>query len=277
MIRIIDTFDKLPAFFPEGRFSMSAWNAYADSISPTLGQKCREDVVSYNFETEVLPVVETALAFSRQMEKAHASFCKVVDNLQSTVETRLHLSVEADIVLYLGLCSGAGWATELDGRPAVLLGLEKIVELDWTDENAMNGLILHELGHLIHFQTRKTPDFAKEAPALWHLYEEGMAMLFEQELLGKPDYFHQNKDGWLIWCEENRARLFVEYLHRVEAGESVQDFFGDWCSFEGHSDVGYYLGAYLCRNLLKNIPLTSLCDANAAQVMQMLKFTGGAA
>ena len=28
----------------------------------------------------------------------------------------------------------------------------------------------------------------------------------------------------------------------MEAGESVQDFFGDWARFMGRPDVGYFLG-----------------------------------
>lgn len=270
MIRIIDTFDKIPAFFPEGRFSLSAWKNYADSISPTLAQKCREDTAFYNFETEILPVVEAALAFSNQLEKAHEAFLKVVDGLQSRIESKLHMDVDADIVLYLGLCSGAGWATELDRRPAVLLGLEKIVELDWTDEDSMNGLILHELGHLLHFRSRRTPFFDAEAPALWQLYEEGMAMLLEQELVGKPEYFHWEKNGWLAWCRENQTRLFAEYLRRVNALESVQDFFGDWCAFEGKSDVGYFLGAVLCRKLLDRMSLSDLCNVSSETILKAL-------
>jgi uncharacterized protein YjaZ len=173
--------------------------------------------------------------------------------------------VEATVVMYLGLCSGAGWATEMDGRPAVLLGLEKIVELDWCDDASMSALIDHELGHLWHFQHRTKPAFADKA--LWQLYTEGMAMFFEQQLKGDRHFFHQNKNGWLAWCEANRDALLEEFARRVAAGESVQDFFGDWCSYQGYSDVGYYLGSVLIWRMAERCPAQALADMTQSEFL----------
>ena len=64
--------------------------------------------------------------------------------------------------------------------------------------------------------------------------------------------------------------MFAEYLRRVNTGESVQDFFGDWCAFEGHSDVGYYLGAVLCRKLLKKMSLPELCNASSESILKAM-------
>ena len=70
--------------------------------------------------------------------------------------TAFENGVETDIILYLGLCNGAGWATSLDGRDAVLLGIEKIIELNWQDESAMQALIFHEIGHIWHKNLRES-------------------------------------------------------------------------------------------------------------------------
>lgn len=257
-MQIIDTFDHISACYPAGVFSLEPWTQYARDVSPNLARMCLEDVQGYDFEALVAPVLAQYAASPAKAEQAHKAFLAHTEGLDARLQAALGVPVDAVLVLYLGLCSGAGWATELDGRPAVLLGLEKIVELDWCDDRSMAALIDHELGHLWHFQQRTAAEFA--SPALWQLYIEGMAMLAEQRLQGDENYFHQNKNGWLAYCDANRAALFAEYLRRVQAGESVQDFFGDWCSYQGYSDVGYYLGARLMQRLARTLPLQALCD-----------------
>jgi hypothetical protein len=59
------------------------------------------------------------------------------------------------LVIYVGLENGAGWVTTLQGKPAVLLGLESIAECGWTDPQTLAGLVAHELGHVIHQQWRR--------------------------------------------------------------------------------------------------------------------------
>ena len=83
-------------------------------------------------------------------------------------------------------------------------------------------------------------------------------MYCEQLLIGDFGYYHQDKNGWLNWCKTNRARLFTEYYRRLCQGESIQDFFGDWCSFEGHCDVGYFLGCEFVKALVKEFNLPEI-------------------
>lgn len=108
-------------------------------------------------------------------------------------------------------------------------------------------LLYHELGHLWHFQRRTAPAWAEDpaARALWQLYAEGMATYVQQ-------------------------RLFAAFRRRVDGGESVQDFFGDWCAFEDRSDVGYYLGAELVYALAENRSPQQLADLNPDEVYGML-------
>lgn len=266
-MRIIDCFEGAAACFPGGSFSLEAWKAYADGILPGLTALCLEDVAGYDFDRQVLPVLQAYAAQPEKAQRAHAAFLRHAGDLEERLAT-LGMPVEADIVLYLGLCCGAGWATELEGRPVVLLGLEKIVELDWCDDDAMAALIFHELGHLWHFQHRSALAFQNES--LWQLYTEGMAMYFEQRVMGDQHYFHQNKNGWLAWCEANRDALFAEYLRRVKAGESVQDFFGDWCSYQGYSDVGYYLGSALVWQLAQGRTPAQLADLTVQDTLSAM-------
>ncbi len=261
-MRIIDGFAGMRSAFPNGAFSLEAWRSYARTISNTLPEKVEADTAEYDFQRDVLPVLELLYKSPEKAAQAHESFLKVTQGLPERLEAVLGSPVDAVLVFYLGLCCAAGWATELDGRPAVLLGVEKIVELDWGSERDMVGLVYHELGHLWHFQTRSAPvwDETPREKALWQLYTEGVAMYAEQLLCENPHFYHQDRDGWLTWCRENRTRLFAEYRRRADAGENVQDFFGDWCAFEGYSDVGYYLGAELIHALAAENTLQELAD-----------------
>ncbi len=254
MIKILDSYGEIQTLFHGGSFDKKQWERYAAGISQDLLQKVEEDAAQYDFDRQILPVLEYLFSHQELADTAHRSFLRVTGDLAEKCGTLPGKPVDSVILLYLGLCCGAGWATELGGTPAVLLGLEKIVELHWTDEKSMIGLIYHELGHNWHFQNRTEERLLKtgEEKALWQLYTEGVAMWAEQWLCGDRHFYHQDKDGWLAWCEKNRRVLKAEYLRRVENGGNVQDFFGDWCSFEGHSDTGYYLGAELAKSVYED-------------------------
>lgn len=246
-MRVIDSFPQMGRAFERGEFSIAAWRRYAAEISPALPEKLEADAAEYDFAGAVLPVLRQFYEKSEQAALAHASFQKLVGGLSEKFCSVLGSAPEADIILCLGLCNGAGWATSLGGRPVVLLGIEKIVELGWCGEADMAALLYHELGHLWHFQRRTAPAWAEDpaARALWQLYAEGMATYVQQ-------------------------RLFAAFRRRVDGGESVQDFFGDWCAFEDRSDVGYYLGAELVYALAENRSPQQLADLNPDEVYGML-------
>ena len=275
-MRVIDSFPQMGRAFERGEFSIAAWRRYAAEISPALPEKLEADAAEYDFAGAVLPVLQQFYEKSEQAALAHASFRKLVGGLSEKFCSVLGSAPEADVILCLGLCNGAGWATSLGGRPVVLLGIEKIVELGWCGEADMAALLYHELGHLWHFQRRTAPAWAEDpaARALWQLYTEGMATYVQQRLFGGRSFYSQDRDGWLTWCGANRARLFAAFRRRVDGGESVQDFFGDWCAFEGRSDVGYYLGAELVYALAENRSPQQLADLNPDEVYGMLAALG---
>lgn len=271
-MQIIDSVKDITTCFENGLFSKRKWEIYIEKVYPGLKNLLEADAASYDYEREILPVLNAVYSSREKLEMMHRSFCKVTAGLEERIRDVFHAEIHADIVLCLGLCNGAGWAVEIHHRPTVLLGIEKIIELDWVDEISMIGLIDHELGHLWHFQERTRQREIKTSAdkALWQLYSEGMAMYFEHSLCGDYSFYHQNKNGWLHWCSENKKRLFQKYNFLVENGESVQDFFGDWCSLEGHSDIGYFLGAELVRKAVEKYPLPEVLNLSMDQIRQLL-------
>ncbi len=267
-MNIINTCDKIKALFSNG-FDMSVWRKYAGEISKELPSKCENDAKEYDFNKSVLPVLETALN-EEKINFVSRNFQIVIDTLNENLSKLFDKEPDINIILYLGLCNGAGWATTLDGKNTVLLGIEKIIELNWGDEANMRALILHEIGHLWHKMNGKLyiPDFTKRRKAIQQLYQEGVAMVCEHILCGDDDFYHQDKDGWLEWCRKNEAEIKKEYLRRIEAKISVQDFFGDWCSYNGYSDVGYYLGCRFVEYLMKSHSLKEIAVMNYKKLNQ---------
>ena len=258
-MKIINTCDKIKSVFADG-FSIDLWRKYAEEISQELPSKCENDAKEYDFNKDVLPVLEAALN-EEKIDFVSGNFQKVIDTLNDNLSKLFDTEPDIKIILYLGLCNGAGWATTLDGKDTVLLGIEKIIELDWGDETNIRALILHEIGHLWHKMNGHLyiSDFTKRRKAVQQLYQEGVAMVCEQILCG-AEFYHQDKDGWLSWCLENENDIKREYLRRLDEKEQVQDFFGDWCSYKGHSDVGYFLGCRFVRHLMNSYSLKEIAN-----------------
>lgn len=258
-MKIINTCEKIKSVFADG-FDINLWREYAGEISKELPSKCENDAKGYNFDKEVQPVLEMALN-DEKIDFVNKSFNAVIDKLNENLSKLFDSEPDINIILYLGLCNGAGWATTLDGKNTVLLGIEKIIELNWGDETNMRALILHEIGHLWHKLNGNLylPDFTKRRKAIQQLYQEGVAMVCEQILCGE-EFYHQDKDGWLEWCYDNENDIKKEYLRHLDEKESVQDFFGDWCSYNGHSDVGYFLGCRFVRHLMRTRSLKEIAN-----------------
>ena len=161
-MKIINTCNEIKKTFTDG-FSIDLWQEYAAGISAELPLKCEKDARDYDFEKEVRPILDEALN-EEKINNLDKSFRKVIDNLNSNLAKLFDEEPDINIILYLGLCNGAGWATTLDRKNTVLLGVEKIIELDWGDEANMRALILHEIGHLWHKLNGNLylPDFKKK-------------------------------------------------------------------------------------------------------------------
>lgn len=261
MIRILDTYPALLDAFEGGRFSPERWRAYIDracpGLAPLLIQDAEETLVTgkVTFERDYLPVLSAVAQKSGECALAHEAFLRVTDALEERVRAAFGRSLDVDIVFYLGLCNGAGWVTPFGGRTCILLGVEKILELGWHTRRDMIGLIHHELGHAYQAQygvLRRAFDDPAQA-FLWQLFTEGVAMVFEQTLVGDPDFYHQDRDGWKAWCDARFAQIRRDFDRDLPGmTRANQRYFGDWVRYEGRGDVGYYLGCRFVRHILES-------------------------
>ena len=113
-MKTINTINIIKSLFPNG-FNMSVWRKYAGEISKELPSKCENDAKNYDFEKEILPVLESALN-KEKLDFVSKNFQIVVDTLNSNLTKLFDTEPDINIILYLGLCNGAGWATTRDGK-----------------------------------------------------------------------------------------------------------------------------------------------------------------
>lgn len=266
MIRIADLTNETDALFCDGVFSLNSWKEWANRTVPAVGRLCMTDLdeslaKGLDWERDYMPVLNGLIRNGDAVGRARASFRTVCVGLEESVRKRFGRVPDADILLYPGLCNGAGWVTEAEGVTLILLGIEKIVELNWCGKDDMNGLTVHELGHVYQKQFGVLERDA-ERPAeafLWQLFTEGVAMVFEQEVVGDPGYYHQDRDGWKAWCEAHLRQIafdFAEELPTMTA--DGQRYFGDWVRYRSRPDTGYYLGSVFVRRALEKTPFDVL-------------------
>ena len=259
-MRIINTSGEMLSSFEEGHFNIEKWNNYIDGTISGAKKICTDDMqecidAGYSWKQDFLPVLDNVFQDNEARDMAVKEFSVITDSLEDRIMKVFHKTVEVDIILYLGLCNGAGWATKIQERQVVLLGIEKIIELGWYDKTKMTALIFHELGHLYHKQHGLWNDNALALPEqfLWQLFSEGIAMVFEQELVGDSDFYQQDINGWKKWCDSNFNLIRDTFRRDLQIMDhSNQRYFGDWVRFEGYGDTGYYLGTKFVRFLLEN-------------------------
>lgn len=273
-MRIIDSSIDFLSVYDAEQFNLDNWNNYIDKWIPGAKKLCLNDMrdcikAGYSWSEDYLPVLNAVLTSKEKREEAVRAFYAVTEHLDERIIEVFGKSVDTDIVLYIGICNGAGWVTKIHEKITVLLGIEKIIELDWCNKNDMTGLIVHELGHVFQGQygSLYLNSNSMAEKFLWQLFTEGIAMVFEQEIIGDVEYFHQNKNGWKEWCDRNYE--LIKYSFYRDLGEMTQEsqcYFGDWVRFQGHPDVGYYLGARFVRYLLKNERFESIISYSFERV-----------
>lgn len=251
MIRIIDTFDQVEGLFDNSTFDLDKWGTYINSIYKNCAHLFKDDIAQYTnsdkytFEKDFRPVIE-AVCRNPKLEILHQSFLTVTDGLNQKVLEKFGRELDIDVVLYLGLGSSAGWVTNINGIDTVLLGIEKILELNWHTVDALYGLIYHELGHTYQAQFGILEQYSDDNKKnfVWQLFTEGIAMYFEQALVGDFNYFHGDMNGWKPWCDDHFTQILADFdLDSLTMTRMDQRYFGDWSDYHGRSDVGYYLGS----------------------------------
>lgn len=259
MIKIIDTYSQIFELFEWGKFSIEKWRQYINMIYANSSHIFEDDIKEYFdngkyiFERDFLPIIN-AVYKNPSLEQLHCSFRTVTNGLNGKVIESFGRELDVELVLYLGLCNAAGWATQINGKDVILLGVEKIIELNWLNINDLYGLIYHELGHIYHkqFGCLKQHSDNNKKNFVWQMFTEGIAMYFEQVLVNDLNYYHQDKKAWRSWCEHYFQQIVFDFNADLQIMARMnQRYFGDWADYYGRSDVGYYLGTkfvhFLCK------------------------------
>lgn len=274
MVQIIDTFPQIGEVFCNGRFDLKRWREYINTIYRNTSGIFEDDLQeyidsgSYTYEDDILPILNRVQGHPF-LETFHTSFVRVTNGLNQRIIDCFAHELEIDIVLYLGLCNAAGWVTNINGRDVILLGIEKILELSWYDEDSMYGLIYHELGHIYHKQYGAFEQEGRNQSQnfIWQLFTEGIAMYFEQLLMNDLSYYHQNKDGWKNWCDAHFQQILMDFQADLPAMTRFnQRYFGDWVDYCGRADVGYYLGARFVQDLCSRYDFEQLIRLEIEEV-----------
>ena len=277
MIRIIDTYADIPCLFNRGNFNIETWKHYINQVYPNSAELFLSDMKEcldngkYSYENDILPILND-VSENPKLEILQESFSKAVNQLNQKVFDTLGKELNVDIVLYMGLCNGAGWVTNINGVDTVLLGVEKIIELDWCDINAMYGLIYHELGHVYQKQygTLERAFSDSKSVFLWQLFTEGITMYFEQVLVENLNFYHQDTNGWKAWCDEHFLQIKTDFHNDLDTmTKQNQRYFGDWCRYHGKGDVGYYLGARFIQYLVKKHSFDELITYDLPRVSEL--------
>lgn len=277
-MKILNTLNLIQDIYPNGNFDLKHWQSYIEKILPghsNLFINDMNDMIKTgkcNFEHDFLPVLNRVYSHEQEVNQAIQSFHKVVKNIEEKMIEKFNKSIEADIILYLGLCNGAGWVVKVEDRQTILLGIEKIIELEWFDVQSMVGLIYHELGHIYQMQygilERKIVRLPEQF--IWQLFTEGVAMVFEQILMDDSSFFHQDRNGWLVWCEEHNDQIKIDFCLDLETmTDANQRYFGDWVEYQKHSDVGYYLGSKFIWFLSKQYKFDEIILLDIEEVVKL--------
>jgi hypothetical protein len=195
------------------------------------------------------------------MESAYKNLIGMIESIEQRARQKFGYSGDVAYLLYVGLGNGAGWVTRYDGHLAVLFGLEGIVDSGFDETKRLEGLVAHELGHVLHHSWREDGDLTLGSGPWWQLYEEGFAQFCESEILNTDSYHMRDSslgNDWLAWCQEHLAWLASEFMRLADQGQSVRPFFGSWYDVSGRKQTGYFLGRQVINHLNRSMPLATI-------------------
>jgi hypothetical protein len=279
---LIDTYPAFLEFWTEAcrqtiEQQIEGWASKYMAQWPELYDKQVQDYQSEGLDWRQV-ARERIFPFLKEQETdiraAHGYLLKSCEPICQVAQKKFGYLVPLIAVIYVGIGSGAGWATTYQNSPALLFGLENIAGEGWSKPEAIEGLIAHELGHLVHFHWRAQAGKVIGSGPWWQLYEEGFAERCEHILLGE-DSWHMASgagyQGWLEWCRENKSWLAAEFSRRAGSGEDIRPFFGSWFNLRGRKQTGYFLGHELVKKLEdhKTLEEIAVIEDIDCQMMQL--------
>jgi hypothetical protein len=268
-MRTYKAIEQIEKIYVNKTFSIDKWKSYIELVIPNASSMFLEDIKDYDFNSKCLPILNNVFLNRSKIVKIGELFDQITQNLESNINSHFQRFLDVEIILYLGLCNGAGWVTDINGQTKVLLGIEKIIELNWDNMNQMIGLIYHELGHVYQKQfgilERTFNNLSDQF--LWQLFTEGVAMYFEQILVGDFSYYHQDDGKWKKYYDYQLFHLKEDFIRDLETmNNQNQRYFGDWVLYNNYSDAGYYLGAKLIQFICKYIDFNEVISFSIDEV-----------
>lgn len=275
-MQIIDTFDDFYQLFKDHLDEdvedlIIRWEQYISNY-PELEIKCKSDYLEFGYDWVEIATTKvfnrTKLDFNL-MNLIHNRVKKLINPILLASAQTFHVEHFGNIVLYCGLGNGAGWVDTYQGKRAILFGLEKIAELNISQDEDLKSLIAHELCHVIHFELRGTDCLEGELTlyhqGIWQLYIEGFAQYYQSKLLEQSDDYRGSE--WVGQCaflQDELKKLFLEGLTHEEIG--IQKFFGDWFEVMGVQDAGYFLGAKMIEELSEQYTIEEIACLDLIEI-----------
>lgn len=264
-VELIDVFENFKLHYHHRLTAESLLDGWyhAMNVAPTLKELCIQDYHSMDQSWET---IAKERVFSRthqdyvKMTRVHQRLKSLIPLMKLSFESFYDELNHIRIVLYHGLGNSAGWATHYHNVPAILLGIEKIAELDWISDEELKRLMAHEYVHLVHQHLRKDAWEFKSSyeEAVMRLYLEGLASYYEMILAEVPPRVTR----WEQRCKTVEPILKANYMQVLaEEGKDFNAFYGDWHQVEGLSDTGYYLGKQLIAMLLEEETFQTIAKA----------------
>jgi len=151
----------------------------------------------------------------------------------------LPMEPEPDVYLFVGFFSADGKVLEIQGKPAIAIGMERFKSF-----RDLPLLVAHEYGHCAQKILLKNPIPGEGRTLLGHVTAEGLAVLFTEALYPEiPLHRHLFiSPERLRWCEGNEEVLIELAAGDLTSEKLVPVFFGSGDAEAGIPPrVGYYL------------------------------------
>jgi len=271
MFIVIDAFKTFYPIYqniqePIKRFE--AWEVHMNQF-PEIKSKCISD-----YEINLINYKEIALkkvfnhddVHLHKMEQAYVNLLNLLNNKHIKFNGLIDTDFKFSIVIYHGLGNGAGWASDYQKIPSIYLGIDKIAELSWTDQDTLYGLLMHEFAHLAHASLREVSinQFESfENDPYFRLYSEGFATFYED----LTNQGHKSRSPWFLSClkkEEEFKKIYLEKIEKNDKGWFM--FYGDWHQILNVSDPGYFLGYRMIQSISSRMSLLEIATLSKGQI-----------
>lgn len=282
MLKIIDTFQDFLIFIDKTKskkpnqkideFKSSYMFKYPELFEKIIFEYKKHNINPFSLLEKYFDLLEFDY-FLDYIKEARRKILNLSNKIYIKFINFFKMEFNVLFVIYFSIGFAAGWATKYENLLAVLFGLEKIGELKWHKEEKIEGLIAHELSHLIHMKIRDEFEVFDilEENQIFNIYSEGFAQRVSSIILNKLNFFIvDDVNDYIDWYNKNHQFLKEEYFLRIQKNISTSDFFGDWFKIKGKSFAGYFLGYEFIKYLESNLNLYEIATLKLEDIKILL-------